>query len=262
MLLLLLCLLLPAQLDTKLEQQTIAAFDTYAKGVEHEMAERWAGRKAFLSAGDKQTLLEGKPLIRPGGARKNPIDIPDGLIHDWTGTIFLPDVSLDRVLAVLQDFDRHSQWYPEVVRSRLIRHTGNDLTGYWRLEKKEQLVDVVFDVTQEAHYEHVAPNRWTCRAYAKDVREVRDPGGHEKILSVGEGLGVFWRGYYYWSLEASGNGVLAEVRTLSLTRSIPTGMGWIMKPLLQNVPRESLTSTLENTRKAVTEVAGPHPSRR
>jgi hypothetical protein len=253
MLLLLLALLLPAQLDTKLEPRTVAAFDAYAKTVEQELS----GHKPSGS------LSEGEPVIRLGGAHKNPIDIPGGMIHDWTGTIFFANVSIDRVLAVMQDFDRQSQWYPELLRSRLIRRNGNDLTGYWRLEKKEQLVDVVFDVTQEAHYEQVAPGRWTCRAYARDVREVRDAGTpHERILPVGEGLGVFWRGYYYWSLETSGNGVLAELRTLSLSRSIPTGMGWIMKPVLQNVPRESLAATLRNTRKAVTEAALPHPSNR
>lgn len=253
MLPLLFALLLPAQFDTRLEPRTVAAFDAYAKAVEQELA----GYRPSPS------VSEGEPLIRQGGARKNPIDIPDGMIHDWTGTIFFANVSMDRVLAVLQDFDHHSQWYPEVMRSRLIRHAGNDLTGYWRLEKKEQLVDVVFDVTQEAHYDQVAPNRWTCRAYARDVREVRDAGtAHEKILPLGVGLGVFWRGYYYWSLESSGNGVAAELRTVSLSRSIPTGMSWIIKPVLQNVPRESLAATLRNTRKAVTEATLPHPSKR
>jgi hypothetical protein len=256
---LLVCLLLPAQLDTTLEQRTVAAFENYAKTVEQELD----GRAPALSAAQKQSLLQGDVLIRPGGARKNPIEIPGGLIHDWTGTVFFANVSIDRVLAVLQDFDRHAQWYPELLRSRLIRHSGNDLTGYWRLEKKEQLVDVVFDMTVEAHYDNVAPGRWTCHAYAKNVREVRDAGTpREKILPVGEGLGVFWRGYYYWSLESSGNGVIAELRTLSLSRSIPTGLGWIMKPVLQNFPRESLAATLRNTRKAVTEAGLPHPSRR
>ena len=252
MLPLLLALLLPAQLDTKLEPRTVEAFDAYAKTVQLELS----GYR--LSA----SVSEGEPLIRPGGARKNPIDIPGGMIHDWTGTVFA-NVSIDHVLSVMQDFDHHSEWYPELLRSRLIHRNGNDLTGYWRLEKKEQLVDVVFDVTQEAQYKQIAPGRWTCHAYARDVREVRDGGtAHERILPVGEGLGVFWRGYYYWSLEASGNGVLAELRTLSLSRSIPTGMGWIIKPVLQNVPRESLAATLRNTRKAVTEAALPHPSTR
>jgi hypothetical protein len=28
-------------------------------------------------------------------------------------------------------------------------------------------------------------------------------------------------------------------------------MGWMIKPFIQNVPRESLTSTLQNTRKTI-----------
>jgi hypothetical protein len=259
MLPILICLLLPAQLDTKLEPRTVAAFEDYAKKVEQEID----SRAPSVSASQKQSLLRGDVLIRAGGRAKNPIDIPGGLIHDWTGTVFFPNVSIDRVLAVMQDFDHQSRWYPELLRSKLVNHSGNDFTGYWRLEKKEQLVDVVFDITQQAHYEQVAPGRWICRSYAKDVREVRDAGTpKEKILPVGQGLGVFWRGYYYWSLESSDNGVIAELRTLSLTRAVPTGMGWIMKPVLQNVPRESLEATLRNTRKAVTEANIPHPSSR
>ena len=259
MLPILICLLLPAQLDTKLEPRTVTAFEDYAKKVEQEIG----NRAPSVSASQKQSLLRGDVLIRPGGGGKNPIDIPGGLIHDWTGTIFFPNVSMEQVLAAMQDFDHQTRWFPELLRSKLVNHSGNDLTGYWRLEKKEQLVDVVFDVTQQAHYEQPAPNRWICRSYAKDVREVRDAGTpNEKILPVGEGLGVFWRGYYYWSLEASDKGVIAELRTLSLTRGIPTGMGWMMKPVLQNVPRESLGATLRNTRKAVTEAGIPHPSSR
>jgi hypothetical protein len=72
-------------------------------------------------------------------------------------------------------------------------------------------------------------------------------------MPSGEGLGLLWQLYAYWSLETSGRGVLAECRTVSLSRSIPSGMGWMIKPFIQNVPRESLTSTLRNTRRAAAE---------
>jgi hypothetical protein len=239
--------------DTKLSPGTTAAFDSYAKAVEQELAARWSGHSPFFATTGREALMKGGLLIQAGSSRKNPIEISGGLIHDWTGTIFLPYVSIDRVLAVMQNFDRHAQLYPEVIRSRLIQRRGNDLIGYWRLSKKEQLVEAVFDVEQDAHYQQVAPNRWTCRSYAKNIREVKDAGTpQETVLPAGVGSGIFWRMYSYWSLEATNNGVLAELRTLSLSRGIPAGMGWIVKPFIQNVPRESLTSTLENTRKAVT----------
>ena len=73
----------------------------------------------------------------------------------------------------------------------------------------------------------------------------------EQDYPLGTGLGLLWRLNAFWSIEASGTGVLAECRTISLSRSIPSGMGWMIKPFIQNVPRESLTSTLLNTRKTI-----------
>ena len=246
---LLFLLLALAAFDTRLDPKTVTAFDNYARQVEQEL-----GRRSSPAVGQvPAALLKGDLLIRPGSARKNPIEIPGGLIHDWTGTVFFPNTSLDRVLAVLQDFNRHSQLYPEIVRSRLIRRDGNDVTGSWRLSKKESMLTVVLDINIDAHYEQIAPDRWTGRSYAKNIRQVRDAGtDRETVLPEGEGLGVLWRLYSYWSLTATDGGVVGELRTLSLSRAIPTGLGWIIKPFIQNVPRESLTSTMQNTRKAVT----------
>ena len=56
----------------------------------------------------------------------------------------------------------------------------------------------------------------------------------------------------YWSLETANGGVLAECRTLSLSRDIPNAVAWIMKPFVQSLPRESLTSILQQTRIAAT----------
>jgi hypothetical protein len=246
-----------SQFETKLAPETAAAFETYVKSVEQELESRWSGRAPFLSLNDSpedaKKLLKGDRLIRPASS-PNPREVPDGLIHDWVGAVYIPDTSIDKVLAVLQDFDRHSKIYPEIVRSRLVNRQGNDVVGYWRLERKQQFVPAVFDVQDEAHYRQLAPGKWICRAYANDIREVQDAGSSkEKDSPLGEGLGLLWRFNAFWSLEASGSGVLAECRTISLSRAIPSGMGWIIKPFIQNVPRESLASTLQNTRKTLLE---------
>jgi hypothetical protein len=244
-----------SQFETKLAPETAAAFESYVKSAELELDARWSGRAPSLSLNvspeDSQRLLNGELLIRPTSS-PNPKAVPDGLIHDWVGALYIPDTGIDKVLAVLQDFDRHSKIYPEISRSHLVSRQGNDIIGYWRLERKQPFVPAVFDVQDEAHYKQLAPGKWICRAYANDIREVQDAGSaKEKDNPSGEGLGLLWRFNAFWSLEASGNGVLAECRTISLSRSIPDGMGWIIKPFIQNVPRESLASTLQNTRKTI-----------
>jgi len=244
-----------SQFETKLDPTTLNAFETHVKAAEAELDARWSGRAPFIalatSAESEKRLLKGDLVIHPA-IKGNPEEVPDGLIHDWVGAIYIPNTSVGKVLTVLQDFDNHSKIYPEIVRSRLVKRQGNDITGYWRLERKQQFVPAVFDVQQEAHYKEVAPGRWICRAYANDIREVQDAGTKkEEDYPQGQGLGLLWRLNAFWSLEQSGSGVLAECRTISLSRSIPSGMGWMIKPFIQNVPRESLTSTLVNTRKTI-----------
>jgi hypothetical protein len=244
-----------SQFETRLAPATATAFEEYVKSVEQGLGARWSGRAPFLSLNvsteDSRKLLKSALLIRPASS-PNPKDVEEGLIHDWVGAVYIPNTSVDKVIAVLQDFDRHAQIYPEVVRSRLVKREGNDIAGYWRLERKQQFVPAVFDVQQEAHYKEIAPGKWICRAYANDIREVQDAGSRrEKDYPLGEGLGLLWRLNAFWSIQASGSGVLAECRTISLSRSIPSGMGWMIKPFIQNVPRESLTSTLQNTRNAL-----------
>jgi hypothetical protein len=244
-----------SQFETKLDPRTSEAFDRYVSMAEQQLARRWDGEMPFLSSEsepkDKGQLLRGKLLIKPASS-PNPTEIPDGLIHDWVGAVFIPDTTLQKVMAVLQDFNAHASIYPEILKSHMLKRDGNDLTGYWRVERKQQFVPATYDIEQEAHYQEVSAGKWICRDHSTLIREVKDAGGkQESLYPQGEGLGLLWRLNAYWSLEASGTGVLAECRTISLSRGIPGGMGWMIKPFIQNVPRESLTSTLLNTRKAV-----------
>ena len=53
-----------------------------------------------------------------------PVQVPNGLIHDWIGAAFLPATNLKETLALIQDYDNHKNIYkPEVMDSKLInRH--------------------------------------------------------------------------------------------------------------------------------------------
>ena len=54
------------------------------------------------------------------------IDVPDGLIHHWVGTVFVPRVGVKEAVALMQDYDRHSKYFaPAIARSKLLEHDGN-----------------------------------------------------------------------------------------------------------------------------------------
>jgi hypothetical protein len=45
--------------------------------------------------------------------------------------------------------------------------------------------------------------------------------------------------------------VYVQCEAVSLTRDIPTGLGWLIAPFIESVPKESLEFTLRSTRAAV-----------
>jgi len=247
---------LGAQFVIKVSPQTLAEFQRYADTVETSLNARWQGKQNFLFIDDdeatKKQVLAGELFIKQMG-NGQPVAINDGLIHDWLGAIYIPNTKMERVLQVLQDFDNHKNIYPEVADSKLIRRTGDDLTGYWRLQQKG-LVPVILDVEQDVHYQQLLPGKWKVEAYARNITEI-DTGlfTRGRRFPPGEGHGYLWHLYGYWSLQEYRGGVLAECRTLSLSRDIPAALAWAVGPYVQKMPQNSLTSTLTHTRDAATE---------
>ena len=70
-------------------------------------------------------------------------------------------------------------------------------------------------------------------------------------MPPGQDHGFLWRLQTYWTLEETPRGLWMEVRSVSLTRDVPAGLGWVVKPLVRDMPRESLEAVMEATKKAV-----------
>jgi hypothetical protein len=180
------------------------------------------------------------------------VKVPDGLIHDWIGAVLIPGSTIEDTLALIQDYDNHKKIYkPEVMASRLISHHGDDFQIYLRLLKKK-IITVVLDTDHEVHYVSLDRSRWMCRTYTTRIAEVEDAGSpKEKVLPPDTGHGFLWRLYSYWRFEERDSGVYIECRAISLTRDVPFGLGWAIEPIIQKLPQESLTKTLEATRTAL-----------
>ena len=246
-------LLLSTATAARLKEQTRNEFETYVAAAEASMDKSIEGEGPFLwidsLPSGRENLRKGTVLVDRVGAEKS-IKIKDGLIHDWVGTVFIPG-SLDDVISMLKDYDHHSEIYPEVVESKLLEMNGNYLRGYLRLKKK-QVITVVLSTELEINYYQIDRNRWHSRAYSTRVSEVSDAGkASERELPDGEGRGFMWRLYSYWRFEEVKDGVFAECRTISLSRKIPFGLGFIISPFVDGLPRESLLGVLTATRDAV-----------
>jgi hypothetical protein len=248
--------LLSAQFIVHLNQKTNRAFDDYAAKVEDEMDQRWQGKRSYFWIREHPqaaaAVQKGDLVVEPG-TDDGIVPVPEGLIHDWVGAMYLLGAKLPQVLAFLQNFDEHENYFSQVIKSRTLDRSGETIRGYWRLQEN-QVWSVVLDVNQVAQYEKTGSDRWHCRAVTTRVSEVDGAGGsHEKIHPPGEGHGYMWRLDAYWTLEQTPQGVYAECRTISLSRDVPSAVRWAVKPILQTFPRESLLSTLRGVRKAISD---------
>jgi hypothetical protein len=79
---------------------------------------------------------------------------------------------------------------------------------------------------------------------------------------VGHDSGFLWRLNNYCALEERDQGTYVQCETVSLSRDIPAGLGWLIGPFVTSIPRESLELTLQAMRRALTSALSPEPSAR
>jgi hypothetical protein len=249
----------PAPAPADLESKTLRAFERYVRS-------REAMIDGELGRGNPFLLVDGLPEARRHAAyaqlesgrvvierlevrdKGQKIAVPDGLIHHWIGTVFIPRATLERTLALAQDYDRHKVYFtPEVQRSKLLGRNGNEFRVYLRFVKKK-IITVVLDTEHAVLYLPLSPTRMASRSHTTRIAEVQRPGApDESEKPFGHDGGFLWGMNTYWLFEERDGGTYVQCETISLTRDIPILLTWL-RPFLTIIPRESLTFTLGRTR--------------
>ena len=248
----------------ELRSETVAAFDRYVRATERRMDDKATPfllvdgmpepqRAAALAALRKGELFVEAVKTREAG---RDIDIPDGLVHHWAGVVFVPGGTVERAVGLLQDYDRHAAIYaPNVARSKLLERDRDRFKVHLRFFMKK-VITVVVNSDHDARFTRVAADRASSRIYSTRIVEVENPGtAREREKPVGNDSGYLWRLNSYWRFLERDGGVYVQCESITLTRGIPFGTGWIVKPFVTSIPRETLTFTLDTTRKALTERA-------
>jgi hypothetical protein len=180
------------------------------------------------------------------------IEAPGGLIHHWLGVVFVPGATLEQTLTLMEDYNHHQDVFkPEVVRSRLLSRQDNDFKIFYRLRKKK-IITVTLDTYHDVHYFPVDSKRWYSRSYSTRIAEVVDADKpNEREKPAGRDGGFLWRINSTWKFEEKDGGMYIECESISLTRDIPRGLGWLIKPFVTSIPRDSLQMTMGSTRAAL-----------
>jgi hypothetical protein len=180
------------------------------------------------------------------------IETPGGLIHHWVGLAFIPGAKLQDVLEVLQDYNQHAVYYaPDVERSKLEWRDGDHFRVFLRF-RRHKVVTVVLNTEHDVHYFRDSATRAHSRSSAVRIAQVENAGKNdEREKTPGDDDGFLWRMETWWRMVESDRGVYVQSEVVSLTRSIPAGLGWLIGPFVTSIPKETLAFTMEATRKAV-----------
>jgi len=247
-------------------------FEHYVRLTEQRMDTELRPGGAFLrvEALPAETRLREEALLRNGDViterletrdQDREIETPGALIHHWVGTIFIPGVSLDQVLGLVQDYDRHQRYYaPQVLKSKLIGRSGDEFKAYLRLKQKD-VITVVLDTEHDVRYTRLDAARAYSRSYSTRITELEHAGEpNERALPPEKDHGFLWRLDSFWRFAEGNGGVYVQCEAISLTRDIPLGLGPLVGPFLESIPKASLELTLRETRDALALKIGTHQS--
>jgi hypothetical protein len=107
------------------------------------------------------------------------------------------------------------------------------------------LMDTAYDITSG----HLDARHGYSISQSTRISEL-DPKT-SRTLSADEEHGFLWRLNTYWSYEERDGGLYLQIESVSLSRAIPTGLGWAIGPYVESIPRESLDFTLRSAVSAI-----------
>ena len=114
--------------------------------------------------------------------------------------------------------------------------------------RQQHILTVVMDTSYDVIFARLDARHGFSISRSTRIAEIDSPGTRkERALGASEEHGFLWRQNTYWSYEERDGGVYMQIESVTLTRSIPRGLGWAVAPFVESVPRESLEFTLRST---------------
>ncbi len=237
-----------------------AAFNAYVGKVESRLAEQHRSQKGFLvsAAPNSQTdvrLQRGELIIEPLTPASES-GLPGAMLHHWRGTAFVRGARAGDFEHLMKGFSGYPQRFsPQVVRAGVDLPNGGQIPDHFTASmrvRQRHVITVVMDTTYDISYGRLDPQHGYSVSRSTHISEIASADtAKEHALGDDEEHGFLWRQNIYWSYEEHDGGLYMQVESISLTRAIPAGLGWIVRPYVESVPRESLEFTLRAASNAL-----------
>jgi hypothetical protein len=235
--------------------EAIAAFNAYGGTVESRLAQQHRSAGTFLAASGPANETAGLGSGEYFVERLTPApgaEFCGSLLHHWRGTAFVPGATTADFERLMQSFQAYPQHFaPQVLQAALIAHSGDRMQASMRVRQKH-ILTAVLDTTYDITYGQLDEQHGYSVSRSTRIAEIDSPGtASERALNASEEHGFLWRLNTYWGYEEKDGGLYLQIEAISLTRSIPHGLGWVIRPYIESIPRESLEFTLRSTCNAL-----------
>jgi hypothetical protein len=234
----------------------LVAFNTYTLAVESRLAQQHRTPANFLASSSPASaarLRRGDLILERLTEPLTPTqDIPGALLHHWRGTAFAPGATAADFDLLLRDFNAYPQHFsPQVLDARVLTQTPTRTQALLRV-RQHHVITIVMDTTYDVAFGRLDLRHGYSISRSTRIAEIDAPGtSTERTLTPAEDHGFLWRLNTYWSYEERDGGLYLQIEAVSLTRSIPGGLGWAVRPYVESIPRESLEFTLRSACNAI-----------
>jgi hypothetical protein len=240
----------------ELQPETVRAWDAYLRNVDLRIEQRLRDHQPFLwtdeSADRQLRLRRGEVIVAPVVGHGTQ-DVPNGLIHDWIGAVFIPNATIESLWAVVHDYDNYKEIYrPAVTDSRVLSCSPSDQEFSMTWQRKVLFVNSAMEGRYRAHDVSVDTHRGYNIAESVRVQEIEGYGhAGEHRLPPGAGHGFIWAVRSIAKYEERDGGVYLELEAIALTRDIPQSVRWLANRVINHLSIDSMATTLRETREAV-----------
>jgi hypothetical protein len=234
----------------------VSAFDSYTSAVESRLARQHRSQDGFLAplaspAQSEQRLRQGDLIVEQLTPSTGAV-FSGAMLHHWRGTAFAPGATAADFERLMKNFNAYPERFsPQVLQAKVLAQQGDHLQAVMRVRQKHVLT-VVMDTAYDIAFGRLDARHGYSISRSTRISEIASPGtAAERTLAPGEEHGFLWRMNTYWSYEERAGGLAMQIESVSLTRAIPTALGWAVSPFVESVPRESLEFTLRATCNAL-----------
>ena len=239
----------PARVRPEESPAAKAAFNAYVQGVEARLKQEHASAGSILAPVDTARLRGGDFILEDLTPANKKLD--GALLHDWRGTAFVPGAKPADFDRVMKDFAAFPKYFaPQILQTRVLSHDGDHYVLTMRVRQKH-IITAVLDMDYDTTFARADDGGYSISRSTRVV-EIDSPGTpQERPLPPDKDHGFLWQINNYWTYEERDGGLYIQVESVSLSHSIPAGVGWAIGPFIKSVPRESLEFTLRAASQAM-----------